>query len=119
MPTEGVIAYQCTRCQKSVAFAPRAGSSIHQAMGNNQTCFDCQFWIEKIGIKDRSNVVRADGGHYIIGDESETIKGFGGHEFIIQFNDGRRVTTTNLWFQGEIPPGFKEELPDNAVFLKR
>lgn len=59
-----------------------------------------------------------DGTHYVICDEDSksSFRGFGGAKFQIEFNDGTRVVTTNLWCQGE-PKGFwKQHFPDNARF---
>jgi len=85
-----------------------------------QLCFNCNFWREKIVIKDRPKVARIGGNHYLIGMENEPplmFRGFGGDKFTILFNDGQEVTTTNLWHQGTIPEHFKDRLPDNAKFV--
>jgi len=37
---------------------------------------------------------------------------------VIKFRDGRSVTSTNLWCQGTIPLQYRDELPDNAEFVK-
>ncbi|CAO0836086.1 putative protein OS=Streptomyces microflavus OX=1919 GN=Smic_80960 PE=4 SV=1 [Streptomyces microflavus] len=42
--------------------------------------------------------------------------GFGGRRFDIEFFDGRRVTTHDLWSQGTIPPKHRERYQDNARF---
>lgn len=46
------------------------------------------------------------------------VLGHAGAECIIRFNDGRTVTTTNLWAHGEVPEWFRERLPDNATFQR-
>jgi len=83
-------------------------------------CFDCSFWLRKTDytedLADRRVVV--DGEHYMISVETGPgFRGFGGKQFIIQFFDGRIITTNDLWHQGTIPDRFREMLPDNAVFL--
>lgn len=80
-------------------------------------CPDCDFWIEKWRMRDDSNVVRVDGQHYIIGAGNAIGIGHGGDTFVIKFNDGREMTTTNLWHQGEIPLFWCQLLPDNATFV--
>lgn len=81
-----------------------------------ELCFHCNFWQEKVDIKDRDDVARIDGYHYIVGRETEKYnKGHSGREFLIRFFDGREVRTTNLWSQGKIPERF--DLPDNAEFM--
>lgn len=83
-----------------------------------QLCFKCCFWAAKVKIRDKPNVVRIEGYHYQIGNEGSDLafRGFGGRKFVVLFDDGRRVETTNLWHQGKIPEYFKERLPDNAKF---
>lgn len=82
-------------------------------------CHTCTFWTEKTVFLSTPHVARIDGKHYSIGPENvgPFMRGMGGREFIIKFDDGRTVTTTNLWSQGSIPDNFKALLPDNAVFV--
>ena len=81
-----------------------------------QLCFTCNFWREKVAMRDNPNVARIEGKHYMIEDEHSNSRGFGGDRFVIFFADGRRVETHNLWFQGDIPAHFRNRLPDNATF---
>ena len=93
--------------------------NVAAKLTQRQLCHTCDFWHEKIGIKDDPATVRAKGVHYRIGKEGVRglFQGFGGARFRIRFNDGREVESTNLWCQGHIPDAFKERLPDNAEFL--
>lgn len=50
--------------------------------------------------------------------EHSGLRGFGGRRFDIEFFDGRRVTSHNLWSQGTVPPKWREAYPDNAVFAE-
>lgn len=74
------------------------------------------------GPRDQDNPARRaviDGKHYLIAPETthpHDFRGHGGRTFIIEFFDGRTVTTTNLWSQGRIPPKWREKFPDNARF---
>lgn len=83
--------------------------------------FTKKFWKEKMdpSIRDAKRTVRVDGTHYQVGDEAApaVLRGFGGVLWLIEFNDGRRVASTNLWCQGNIPSALRTELPDNARFL--
>jgi len=104
----------CEFCGSDFAKTCEEGSYI----GNN--CFDCSFWMKKIEMpdEDEDRRVIVDGDHYRIGiDETGPFRGFGGREFTILFQDGRRVKTKNLWCQGEIPERFRKWFPDNAVFV--
>lgn len=80
------------------------------------------FWLDKLEIKDDQKTARIDGVHYRVGPENapygEWFRGFSGRKFIIKFHDGRKVVTTNLWCQGHIPMKMREQLPDNAEFIK-
>lgn len=78
------------------------------------------FWRKYVADKDSPRVVRVNHTHYCIGEANRSgeMAGFGGRQWKIRFNDGRVEQTKNLWFQGIIPPKFREELPDNAVFEK-
>jgi len=85
-------------------------------------CFECSFWLERVrwGEENDQTQVIVNGHHYTIGiDDSNDFgpKGFGGRQFVVQFFDGRLISTNNLWTQGTIPNQFREMLPDNAVFL--
>jgi len=83
-------------------------------------CHDCYFWFKKVNLSEnhqaRRVIVKSQ--HYMIGrNHFEPFKGFGGRDFTIQFHDGRKIETSNLWHQGEIPESFKKFLPDNAEFV--
>lgn len=80
------------------------------------------FWQPHIEKRNDPDHVVVKGVHYIIGAEDPSIKrnwrGFGGDRYHIKFHDGRTVVSTNLWCQGPIPARFREQLPDNAEFVK-
>src|SRR5690349_2038977 len=85
-------------------------------------CFECDYWTEIIRLKNRRNVVIANGRCYNIGSEKSQseFRGFDGYQFTIRFlNRWFRpaVKTTNLWANGEIPGRFRARLPDNAEFI--
>ena len=74
------------------------------------------YWREQ--ISDRSNAVVINGVHYRIGPgNAGEFRGFGGRQYDIEFLDGRRVTTRNLWYQGPIPPKYLIQIPDNARWV--
>lgn len=113
-----VLIEKCKECGKRED--GNWADSEAKKLERHQLCFNCNFWREKVWIKDRLGIARIDGSHYTIGKEEKShpseFRGFGGSKFVIVFNDGRRVKTTNLWHQGSIPEHFKERLPDNAKF---
>lgn len=91
-------------------------------MFESSLCFICLFWSDLLGVRDNPTTARIGGRHFTIGPEDGTpkgLRGFGGNPSIIRFADGRQVTTTNLWSQGQIPAHFRSRLPDNAQFVQR
>lgn len=71
-------------------------------------------------LNDRSNAVVIDNKHYRIGPEdAKGSRGHGGSRFVIEFNDETVITTTNLWYQGVIPPGLRHKFPNTARFQTR
>jgi len=81
-------------------------------------CSSCNLWRERLAKINKPNTVIIDGTFYTIGDENSTdpFRGFGGDKFVINFKDGRQVTTTNLWCGGDVPEYWKPQFPDNADF---
>ncbi|MCR4426981.1 MAG: hypothetical protein NUW23_12480 [Firmicutes bacterium] len=92
-------------------------------------CFEVSFWVEKLVWKlngdrtpDGAMVARIRGQHFVIpAGHSAGFQGVAGHEFVIAFiagpHNGLVVITRDLWHQGDIPPRFRAQLSDNAVFL--
>jgi hypothetical protein len=80
------------------------------------------FWQRLIEKRNNPSHVVVKGTHYQIGPEDPSIRrqwrAFHGDRYNIKFNDGRTATSTNLWCQGTIPAAFREQLPDNAEFVK-
>lgn len=90
-------------------------------------CFKHYFWDEKVksygnGTSGYAKTIAIiEGCHYTYHPDTPgqaPFRGFGGREFKIRFNDGREITTHNLWHQGDIPETHKHLLPNNAVFIK-
>lgn len=82
-------------------------------------CFECNFWKEKYQnhIEDPKHQIICEGRAYFIQKEDTLLKGFGGSKFVIKFDDGSIVETTNLWHNGEVPKRFRPMLPDNCKFV--
>lgn len=115
--TEVTACRECGQSDKA-----NFGEPTRSRMLAQQLCFTCLFWTDKIAELNDDFTARIGGRHYRIGPEETSPRdqrGFDGHRAVIRFADGREVTTTNLWFQGEIPVHFHTRLPDNAEFLER
>lgn len=109
--------YVCRECGKTDNPKRWIGGEKIAATG---LCFYCKHWDDLLNIKDRHDVVRIKGSHYMVGSarSPHRYNGFGGSRFKIRFNDGREVETVDLWSQGQIADHFKERMPDNAVFVE-
>jgi hypothetical protein len=86
-------------------------------------CSGCDFWNKRAAKQqqDPSRYFIAKGEAYYIGPATsgpKNFNGFSGRRFVIEFSDGRQVETCNLWANGEVPPSHREELPDNAWFVR-
>ena len=87
-------------------------------MEKHGECFECSLWRKRLPLVNKSNVAIIDGTFYTIGSEDDPspFRGFGGDKFVINFKDGRKVTTTNLWCGGNVSKHWKPQFPDNADF---
>ena len=114
--------YKCHICGNTDNLDRWMKCNMSKIMENEQVCHSCAFWLEKITQTDENTVV-VNGTRYSIGDENPNLyfKGFGGAKFDIEFFDGRKVVTHNLWCQGDIPEEFRSypELQDNARFVQK
>lgn len=95
---------------------------VAKVMKENCLCFSCQLWKEradKLQNEDKYLHPIIDGTYYTVGDEDskETyFRGFSGARFQIEFNDGHKLISTNLWCGGDIPEVWKDKLSNNARF---
>lgn len=110
----------CKICNNIIGF--HYFKDINKKLRKEQLCFNCNYWNEKVEIKDNPNAVRIEGVQYFIGIENTSIfatpfRGCGGRYFKIKFFDDRIIETTNLWVNGKIPFNFKHLLTDNAKFI--
>lgn len=114
--TEVVACRECGERDQANFMDPTRSRMLTQ-----QLCFTCLFWTDKVAKSVDPLTARIDGRHYQIGPEAASPRdqrGFDGARAVIRFADAREVTTTNLWFQGEIPAHFRARLPNNATFLE-
>ena len=86
-----------------------------QRMDRDGLCFECAFWSLRTEI-EKPTVI--DGRWYAPGNRtSGSMRGMAGRRFDIEYFDGRRITTFDLWSGGEIPEVWRGQIPDNARFL--
>lgn len=105
---------KCVVCKKEIEKSKYLNADLCSS-----ECFHEYYWMEKIKVKDKPGYVRVNGFSYFIGPEEvhSYFRGYGGRRFVIEFFDGRRIVTTNLWANGPIPEQFREILTDNARFI--
>lgn len=113
--------YICCKCGEVVDTSEYM-KNVASEMRERQLCHFCNFWknhIENDATVNKDVFVIADGKHYIIGDENsrDYSRGFDGAKVTIKFKDGRVIKSSNLWFQGDIPERFRNEMPDNAEIV--
>jgi len=108
---------KCPTCGKELGTNSLI-SSDERSMREDGECFECALWRERLSLLGNPNTAIIDGTMYTIGDEDDPspFRGFGGDKFVINFKDGRKVTTTNLWCGGHISKHWKSQFPDNADF---
>lgn len=122
----GLICSHCSRIQQW-----NSGSKAYrQRMLREKICFTCLHFVElKEKYSGHPKQVIVDSTHYFIGTEPDpqslsgtiynphgNFLGFAGRRFDIEFFDGRKVTSHNLWCQGDIVSWLRPQMPDNAKF---
>lgn len=58
-------------------------------------CFGCHYWHEAIALAGDPRSVRLNGVHRFIGDGQGSSRGHYGARFVVEFLDGRTVTTAS------------------------
>ena len=104
---------ECEICGKQI----EKSQYYDNVICSNQ-CFGALYWLERIKNKDCKKQVVIDSVVYQIASEHDisNFRGYDGKKFVIEFFDGRKVFTSNLWHNGTLPKAFRELLPDNAKF---
>lgn len=79
---------------------------------------DRAFWQRIYDRRSDPRTVIADGHAYWIGGLGDSPKGFGGRKWLIRFHSGRVAFTDSLWHQGDVPPEWRDRLPDTATLAQ-
>lgn len=117
----------CPKCgtTTSVFLDPREYDKcdIRDIMEKKGWCFGCAFWENLYRKnKDNPNWVIIKGDSWILtprkeGDKSR-IWGLGGTRMVAKKKDGTIIDGNNWWYQGKIPPEFRDLMPDNAEWVE-
>lgn len=105
---------ECGAHHYSLSF--RADCDEMKVMTAKGVCFTCAFW--EVRVSQQHGTV-IDGRIYTVGNRpaGSPHNGMAGRRFDIEYFDGRRVTTHDLWAGGEIPERLRSQIPDTARFL--
>lgn len=112
----------CSICEATYeieSFNPNA--PLVKTMVEKHICFQCAFWLDKIENPAPNREV-IKGEHYTFNpyqDHQAIFQGHGGRVFYGVRNDGTLIISNNVWFQGEIPKRFREQLPDTAQLISK
>lgn len=106
---------KCTCCGVENYSTSYMDCSEKKIIDRDKVCFTCAFWINKSEKKQDcviENRVYGPGN----GLPPQQFLGMGGRRFDIEYFDGRKVTTFDLWSAGDIPEAFRDRIPDTAKF---
>jgi hypothetical protein len=80
-------------------------------------CGTCAFWTARQRTLATPRSLVAKGCMYSIGNEDckSSFRGFGGQAWLVRFNDGRLVYTSNLWYNGQVPALFADRIKDTGT----
>ena len=109
----------CPGCGET-GFWTRYGGSEGARMARTGECFTCAFW-EIRATRGCETVI--DGWTYYPGNRDRPWSdggaghGMSGRRFEIEYFDGRRIVTYDLWSGGEVPKRFRHRFSDTARFV--
>lgn len=105
---------KCVICGKEIEKSQYLGTILCSG-----ECFTKDYWRRVIAEKEKHIIINGvcyrDCGNVDNPPRGLTL-GHAGRRFWIRFKDGSTLITNNLWYQGEIPDEFREDLPDTADF---
>ena len=120
-----VTCHECGQVDKT-----RWSSDLNKELVDKQLCFNCHFWLEKVGWALNDNktpqgaqALRVKGSHYVsngmCSGGPSAFRGYGGSLFYFMLHTDLNTvhTTNNMWHQGDVPKHFEGRLPDNASFI--
>lgn len=99
---------KCEVCGKEILCSQYSNCNICSS-----ECHTKYFWKNFIKTIDERKVL-IDGSTVFIYEPHDISKeSFSGRQFELNFNDKHVEISNYIWFIGNIPPEFKEQLPDN------
>nr|WP_297937003.1 hypothetical protein [uncultured Lachnoclostridium sp.] len=106
---------RCEICGKEIPQSLYSGAVLCSS-----ACFSVHFWRQICSEKEEHLII--DGECYFVDTPALSTKpssmlGHAGRRFTIRTFDGKIIETNNLWYNGMIPSEFRDQLPDNAMFV--
>ena len=106
---------RCAICGQDYRENCMSGAELTR-MQEKGICFTCAFWDIRA---ERGAKTVIDGCTYSPGRRtSGEFRGCAGRRFDIEYFDGKRITTYDLWVGGVIPERWRAAVPDTARFLR-
>ena len=110
-PCEARMIYSCDSCGMPDELRTQGRERL---LALNR-CWLCDFWITRSKQTSKDVVISEDYRFLSIANEASSgSRGFGGANFLVTFNDGRTVKTSNLWSGGSIPEALYHLFEPNA-----
>ena len=113
---ELIAGFKCSKCGGVVTLSYTNNDDLI----NHKMCFKCDHFrlVKLTANNDKNRMIINHSSYHVVPDNNGFSKGFGGREFKIKrFDNPNVIVTHNLWHQGEIPKIWRDEIPDNAVFI--
>ncbi len=107
----------CASCGKTYRESYGPSAELDRMIADG-ICFICAYWENRAEKPLPFAATTIDGCVYHPGNRtSGELRGCAGRRFDIEYFDGRRVTTFDLWVTGAIPEKYRDRMPDTARFL--
>lgn len=120
--TLGITETPCKICGGVVHTNCQLFGYFDKEVAQRNLCSICNLWYNRLSQQNNPNIFIIDGMFYQDAGPSTNPKhslGFAGLRFYIKTNDGRIVSTNNLWYGGTVPKIWKSKYPDTAIFISK
>lgn len=118
----GILEKPCKVCGGVVHTHCQLFGYFDKEVDQRNFCSTCNLWYNRLSQRTDPNIFIIDGMYYQDAGPSKNPKhslGFAGLQFNIKTNDGKIVSTNNLWYGGTVPTAWKDAFPDTAVFISK
>jgi hypothetical protein len=111
--------YEVSAIHHDSMHAPERHTPIQVSVSGPYIDSHDSFWLETAEEDKKRTFLVIDGTHYVVSPDCESgFQGHGGRLFRYRMLGEDEVRETrNLWYQGPVPPKFRELFPDNAEFV--